>query len=218
MRDITIYDVGDYTRRRTIYADSGNMAMSPDQEDLMLTLYSGTVQDVPMTDPQQLQRLYFKTQLDSRARSRKRIPEDARTTRSRASARCRSARCSGTKRSRTASSWLRERSSSRKMKLARAAKDEAEQGSSAATKTTDEPDMGIGSAYCSLLKKTGLKELGGADSGEDSVKADDAGETRAVDRGSRGLRSAPQMGTLASPALRSERGRYPARWRKHAFG
>ena len=63
MRDITIYDLGDYSRRRTIYADSGNMTMSPDQQDLLLTLYSGTVQDVPVQSPEQLQRLYFKTQL-----------------------------------------------------------------------------------------------------------------------------------------------------------
>jgi lipopolysaccharide export system permease protein len=63
MRDITIYDLGDATRRRTIYADSGNMAMSPNQSDLQLTLYSGTVQDVPTATPEQLQRLYFTTQL-----------------------------------------------------------------------------------------------------------------------------------------------------------
>jgi lipopolysaccharide export system permease protein len=63
MRDITIYDLGDATRRRTIYADSGTMAMSPNQADLQLTLYSGTVQDVPTGTPSQLQRLYFQTQL-----------------------------------------------------------------------------------------------------------------------------------------------------------
>ena len=63
MRGITIYDLGDATRRRTIYADSGNMAMSPDQEDLQLTLYSGTVHEVPTATPQQLQRLYFDTEL-----------------------------------------------------------------------------------------------------------------------------------------------------------
>jgi lipopolysaccharide export system permease protein len=63
MRDITIYDLGDATRRRTIYADSGNMAMSPDQEDLQLTLYSGTVHEVPTATPEQLQRLYFDSEL-----------------------------------------------------------------------------------------------------------------------------------------------------------
>jgi lipopolysaccharide export system permease protein len=63
MREITIYDMGDPALRRTIYADSGNMAMSPNQQDLQLTLYSGTVQDVPADHVEQLQRLYFKTQM-----------------------------------------------------------------------------------------------------------------------------------------------------------
>ncbi|MEJ7759054.1 MAG: LptF/LptG family permease [Gemmatimonadaceae bacterium] len=63
MREVTIYDVGDPIRRRTIYADSGNMGMSPDQADLQLTLYSGTVQDVPVASPDQLQRLHFDTEL-----------------------------------------------------------------------------------------------------------------------------------------------------------
>ena len=62
MREITIYDMGDPTIRRTIYADSGNMAMSANQQDLQLTLYSGTVQDVPADHIEQLQRLYFQTQ------------------------------------------------------------------------------------------------------------------------------------------------------------
>jgi lipopolysaccharide export system permease protein len=62
MREITIYDMGDPAMRRTIYADSGNMAMSANQQDLQLTLYSGTVQDVPTEHIEQLQRLYFNTQ------------------------------------------------------------------------------------------------------------------------------------------------------------
>jgi lipopolysaccharide export system permease protein len=63
MRDVTIYDLGDATRRRTVYADSGNMVMSPNRTDLQLTLYSGTVQDVPTSTPDQLQRMYFDTEL-----------------------------------------------------------------------------------------------------------------------------------------------------------
>lgn len=63
MREITIYDFGDVGRRRTIYADSGNMAMSSDQSDLLMTLYDGTLQDVPAADPTQLQRLFFKVDL-----------------------------------------------------------------------------------------------------------------------------------------------------------
>lgn len=63
MREVTIYDLGDPIRRRTIYADSGNMGMSPDQADLQLTLYSGTVQDVPVATPNQLQRLHFDSEV-----------------------------------------------------------------------------------------------------------------------------------------------------------
>ncbi|MGI8618949.1 MAG: LptF/LptG family permease, partial [Gemmatimonadaceae bacterium] len=63
MREITIYDFGDVGRRRTIHADSGNMAMSSDQSDLLMTLYDGTLQDVPVADPMQLQRLFFKVDL-----------------------------------------------------------------------------------------------------------------------------------------------------------
>lgn len=63
MREVTIYDVGDATRRRTVYADSGNMALSLNRTDLQLTLYSGTVQDVPVSTPEQLQRMYFDTEL-----------------------------------------------------------------------------------------------------------------------------------------------------------
>ena len=59
MRDVTIYDLSDPTRRRTIYADSGNMALARNQSDLLLTLYHGTMQDVPVTNPSQLQRLFF---------------------------------------------------------------------------------------------------------------------------------------------------------------
>jgi lipopolysaccharide export system permease protein len=63
MRDVTIYDLSDATRRRTIYADSGNMALAKNQSDLIMTLYHGTMQDVPVTNPSQLQRLFFNTDL-----------------------------------------------------------------------------------------------------------------------------------------------------------
>jgi lipopolysaccharide export system permease protein len=59
MREVTIYDMADPTRRRTIYADSGNMRMSRGMTDLELTLYNGNMQDVPTANPNELQRLYF---------------------------------------------------------------------------------------------------------------------------------------------------------------
>jgi lipopolysaccharide export system permease protein len=61
MREVTIYDMGDPTRRRTIYADSGNMSMNREMTDLELTLYNGNLQDVPSATPDELQRLYFDT-------------------------------------------------------------------------------------------------------------------------------------------------------------
>jgi lipopolysaccharide export system permease protein len=59
MREVTIYDMADPTRRRTIFADSGNMRMSKGLTDLELTLYNGNLQDVPTANPDELQRLYF---------------------------------------------------------------------------------------------------------------------------------------------------------------
>jgi lipopolysaccharide export system permease protein len=56
---VTIYDMSDPVRRRTIYADSGKMELAGD--DLLLTLYSGNMQEVPKNDVTQLQRLFYDT-------------------------------------------------------------------------------------------------------------------------------------------------------------
>lgn len=61
MREVTIYDLGDPTRRRTIYADSGDLRVAPNRRDLALTLYNGTIQTIPASDPAQLQRLFYTT-------------------------------------------------------------------------------------------------------------------------------------------------------------
>lgn len=63
MRVVTIYDLSDATRRRTIYADSGSIALARNRSDLLMTLYHGTMQDVPTMTPAELQRLFFKTDL-----------------------------------------------------------------------------------------------------------------------------------------------------------
>ena len=63
MKEVTIYDMADATRRRTIYADSGNMRMTNNMSDLELTLYKGNTQDVPTSSPDELQRLYFNTDI-----------------------------------------------------------------------------------------------------------------------------------------------------------
>ena len=63
LREVTIYDLSDPLRRRTIYADSGIMAFVEDGADLQLTLYDGFMQEVPKDTPTQLQRLYYKVDL-----------------------------------------------------------------------------------------------------------------------------------------------------------
>ena len=59
MREVTIYDLSDQLRRRTIYADSGVMAFADNGSDLKLTLWDGFMQEVPKEEPQKFQRLYF---------------------------------------------------------------------------------------------------------------------------------------------------------------
>ena len=59
MREVTIYDLSQAIRRRTIYADSGNLALTATGGDLELTLYDGEMQEVSRTDPTELQRLFY---------------------------------------------------------------------------------------------------------------------------------------------------------------
>jgi len=55
---VTIYDLSDAMRRRTIYADSGQMVLI-DGSDLLLTLIHGYTQEVPAQNLLQLQRMFF---------------------------------------------------------------------------------------------------------------------------------------------------------------
>ena len=59
MQEVTIYDLSDQLRRRTIYADSGVMAFADNGSDLKLTLWNGFMQEVPKEEPAKFQRLYF---------------------------------------------------------------------------------------------------------------------------------------------------------------
>lgn len=61
LRDVTIYDLSDATERRTIRADSGEVHLSPDGLDLLLTLYHGDVVSLSRTEPGRLQRVFFET-------------------------------------------------------------------------------------------------------------------------------------------------------------
>jgi lipopolysaccharide export system permease protein len=58
MREVVIYDLGDPARRRTIYADSGTMALTS-AGDLVLTLFDGYMQDIQKLSPAELQRVYY---------------------------------------------------------------------------------------------------------------------------------------------------------------
>jgi lipopolysaccharide export system permease protein len=60
MRDITIYDLGDPNRRRTIYADSGTLAFAENRQDLAMRLAHGLMMSAPNDQPQQLNRIYYK--------------------------------------------------------------------------------------------------------------------------------------------------------------
>jgi lipopolysaccharide export system permease protein len=60
MRDVTIYDVTDASRRRTIYADSGTLAFAENRRDLNMTLFDGMMLSAPTNRPDQLNRIYYK--------------------------------------------------------------------------------------------------------------------------------------------------------------
>lgn len=61
MRNVTIYDMGSQVNRRIVYADSGRMAFTPNQRDISLLLWNGSVQEYRASDPLQLQLTYFIT-------------------------------------------------------------------------------------------------------------------------------------------------------------
>jgi len=55
LRDVAIFDLADQDRRRVIYADSGYLAITEDQEDAYLTLYSGVMHEFDRSDPAMVQ-------------------------------------------------------------------------------------------------------------------------------------------------------------------
>ena len=61
MFDVTLYDIQDQTARRTIYADSGDLHLTPDSANLQLDLYDGEMLETTLKEPGRLQRLFFMT-------------------------------------------------------------------------------------------------------------------------------------------------------------
>jgi lipopolysaccharide export system permease protein len=59
MRDVTIYDLSNRKSRRTILAESGDLAFSETGEDLLLSLYDGHSTEIGADNPEQLQRSFF---------------------------------------------------------------------------------------------------------------------------------------------------------------
>jgi lipopolysaccharide export system permease protein len=60
--DVVIYDMSNGRKARTIYADSGRMALSPNQIDMMLTLFDGVIHEVDEYEQHELQRVVFREQ------------------------------------------------------------------------------------------------------------------------------------------------------------
>ncbi len=60
MRDITIYDVSNAMRRRTIFADHGTLSFASNKTDLILHLFDGMMMSAPSNQPEQLDRIYYK--------------------------------------------------------------------------------------------------------------------------------------------------------------
>jgi lipopolysaccharide export system permease protein len=58
--DVTLYDMGDQERSRVVYADSGYMAITPNQEDLHLTLFDGIMHEFNRYDPKIFQQMRFR--------------------------------------------------------------------------------------------------------------------------------------------------------------
>jgi lipopolysaccharide export system permease protein len=61
MHDVMILDYSDQTSRKTIYADSGDLAFTPDERDLQLVLFNGEMVETNQAEPGRLQRLFFAT-------------------------------------------------------------------------------------------------------------------------------------------------------------
>ncbi len=63
MRDVTIYRLTNQHSTRIVYADSGRIAFAPNQEDLQLTLFNGSVHETDRANPGSFQRTSYETYL-----------------------------------------------------------------------------------------------------------------------------------------------------------
>ena len=199
MKEVTIYDVGDATRRRTIYADSGNMVMSPNHSDLLLTLYSGTVNDVPTVTPHELQRVYFDTE---HIRVRNVGNEFRQTTNDTFKGEREMSVCEMEKNARIARRSLSLARRDFLMALTAADKRKVKISKEVrSTKVNDPITIGLGRAYCALLDQIGVKTLGAQMLAPPRPKA--KGRPVAVDTSIMGLPAVP-LSTVTDAQLPSE--------------
>jgi lipopolysaccharide export system permease protein len=59
LRDVTVYDLSEQDRNRVIYADSGYMEITTNEEDLHLTLFDGVTHEFNRYDPKVFQQMQF---------------------------------------------------------------------------------------------------------------------------------------------------------------
>jgi lipopolysaccharide export system permease protein len=194
MREVTIYDVGDASRRRTVYADSGNMVMSPNRTDLQLTLYSGNVQDVPVNTPEQLQRMYFDTELirvQSVGTEFQKSKNDSFKGEREMSV------CEMEKNAAVARQTLANARREFLAKLADAKRRKVKLSKEVLKTKVDDPiTLGLGKAYCSLIVRLGVKTL--------SAQTPDTSRRATAPVAKKTARSAGVR--MSGPALAQERG------------
>lgn len=63
MRDVSVFNLGNSEQWQVVYADSGRLSFAPNQEDLHLTLYDGTVHEFDRRDLGRLQQTDYRRQV-----------------------------------------------------------------------------------------------------------------------------------------------------------
>ena len=63
LRDVTIFDLSNQERKRVIYADSGHLTLTPNQEDAELTLHDGVIHEFDRQDQRMFQHADFTRQV-----------------------------------------------------------------------------------------------------------------------------------------------------------
>lgn len=63
MHDVAVYSLEEAQRQRIVYADSGRLAFAPNEKDVQLTLYDGTIHEFDRDDPRMFQLTDFERQV-----------------------------------------------------------------------------------------------------------------------------------------------------------